>query len=82
MLLLKSFLILLCFWVGFVILIALSFLMPTFYYIPKSVLGAVIIVAVYSMIEFHEILPMWRGRSMQTFTKIQKIRHFFKLLFY
>jgi hypothetical protein len=49
---------------GFVILIALSFLMPTFYYIPKSVLGAVIIVAVYSMVEFDEILPMWRGRSM------------------
>ena len=58
------FLLLLCIaYEGSVILIALSFLMPTFYYIPKSVLGAVIIVAVYSMIEFHEILPMWRGRS-------------------
>lgn len=52
------------YYAGFVILIALSFLMPTFYYIPKSVLGAVIIVAVYSMIEFEEILPMWRGRSI------------------
>ena len=41
--------------------------MPTFYYIPKSVLGAVIIVAVYSMVEFDEILPMWRGRSMCPF---------------
>ncbi|XP_046455001.1 sodium-independent sulfate anion transporter-like isoform X2 [Daphnia pulex] len=50
---------------GFVILIALSFLMPTFYYIPKSVLGAVIIVAVYSMVEFDEILPMWRGRRIE-----------------
>lgn len=37
--------------------------MPTFYFIPKTVLGAVIITAVYPMIEYHEILPMWRGRS-------------------
>lgn len=50
---------------GFVILIALSLLMPTFYYIPKSVLGAVIIVAVYSMVELDEILPMWRGRRIE-----------------
>lgn len=44
-------------------LIALSFLMPTFYYIPKSVLAAVIIVAVYCMVEIEEIKPMWKGRS-------------------
>lgn len=48
---------------GCVVLLALAFLMPTFYFIPKSVLGAVLITAVYPMIEYHEILPMWRGRS-------------------
>jgi len=51
--------------VGAVVLLALAFLMPTFYFIPKAVLGAVIITAVYPMIEYHEIMPMWRGRSKQ-----------------
>jgi hypothetical protein len=49
---------------GCVVLVALGFLMPVFYYIPKSVLAAVIIVAVVALIEVEEILPMWRGRSM------------------
>jgi sodium-independent sulfate anion transporter 11 len=47
--------------------------MPTFYYIPKSVLGAVIIVAVYTMVEFDEILPMWRGRSIRLFILVSII---------
>lgn len=53
---------------GCVVLLALAFLMPTFYFIPKTILGAVIITAVYPMIEYHEILPMWRGRSKDKFT--------------
>lgn len=48
---------------GAVILLALSFLMPTFAYIPKSVLGAVLIVSVYPMIEYAELRPLWTGRS-------------------
>lgn len=47
---------------GCVVLFALAFLMPTFYFIPKSILGAVIITAVYPMIEYHEIPSLWRGR--------------------
>ena len=47
---------------GCVVLFALAFLMPTFYFIPKSILGAVLITAVYPMIEYHEIPSMWRGR--------------------
>jgi len=39
--------------------------MPTFSYIPKSVLGAVIVVAVYGMIEYGELAPMWRGRRVE-----------------
>lgn len=54
---------------GSVVLIALALLMPAFYYIPKSVLGAVIIVASFSMIEFQEILPLWRGRSNMHFSR-------------
>jgi solute carrier family 26 (sodium-independent sulfate anion transporter), member 11 len=52
---------------GAVILLALSFLMPTFSYIPKSVLGAVIVTSVFPMIEFHEILPLWKGRRKSLF---------------
>lgn len=48
---------------GCVVLLALAFLMPTFYFIPKAVLGAVIVTAVYTKLEYHEILPMWRTRS-------------------
>ncbi len=47
---------------GCVILFALAFLMPTFFFIPKSILGAVLITAVYPMIEYHEVPSMWRGR--------------------
>ncbi|EFX77094.1 hypothetical protein DAPPUDRAFT_321675 [Daphnia pulex] len=50
---------------GCTVLLALAFLMPTFYFIPKTVLAAVIISAVYPMIEYHEILPMWRGRRIE-----------------
>ena len=53
---------------GAVILLALSFLMPTFSYIPKSVLGAVIVTSVFPMIEFDEILPLWKGRRKSLFT--------------
>jgi len=52
---------------GVVILLALSFLMPTFSYIPKSVLGAVIVMAVYGMVEYGELAPMWKGRSNTEF---------------
>ncbi|XP_057371356.1 sodium-independent sulfate anion transporter-like isoform X2 [Daphnia carinata] len=52
---------------GCVVLFALAFLMPTFYFIPKSILGAVIITAVYPMIEYHEIPSLWRGRRIELF---------------
>jgi hypothetical protein len=72
--------------VGAVVLLALAFLMPTFYFIPKAVLGAVIITAVYPMIEYHEIMPMWRGRSKQQMHCFcffsSSSTHCFILLFY
>ena len=45
---------------GILVLLSLGFLTPSFYYIPKASLAAVIISAVMSMIEVQTLLPMWR----------------------
>uniref|UniRef100_T1HB95 STAS domain-containing protein n=1 Tax=Rhodnius prolixus TaxID=13249 RepID=T1HB95_RHOPR len=42
------------------VLLALLFLTPYFYYIPRAALSAIIITAVVYMIEFEVILPMWK----------------------
>lgn len=46
-----------------VVILALSFLTPWFYYIPKASLAAVIIVAVAFMIELHMFGPIWKTKS-------------------
>ena len=48
-------------------------MMPTFYFIPKAVLGSVIITAVWPMIEFHELISLWRGRSNNSSFKKKEI---------
>ena len=48
---------------GTLVVLAVAFLTPYFYYITKSSLAAVIIAAVISMIEYHVVLPMWRTNS-------------------
>jgi len=50
---------------GILVLFALAFLMPSLAYIPKSVLAAVIITSVIFMVEYEEIMPMWRSRRVE-----------------
>ena len=43
-----------------VIALTLLFLTPLFYYLPKAVLAAIIMVAVFGLIEWREALHLWR----------------------
>lgn len=47
---------------GALVLLALGLLTGTFYFIPKTVLAAVIIAAMISMIDFHEIAEIYRPK--------------------
>ncbi|KAK7067954.1 hypothetical protein SK128_001813 [Halocaridina rubra] len=49
---------------GIMVLLALSFLTPAFYYIPKATLAAVIICAVLHMLDYEIIRPMWRTKRI------------------
>lgn len=46
-----------------IILLALSFLTPYFYYIPKATLSAVLITAVIFMVDYEVIPKLWRCNS-------------------
>lgn len=48
---------------GIIVILALQFFTPLFFYIPKASLAAVIISAVVFMVEFHVAKPMWRAKS-------------------
>ncbi|KYM96787.1 Sodium-independent sulfate anion transporter [Cyphomyrmex costatus] len=48
------------FYTGLLVILALSFLIPYFYYIPRATLSAVIISAVIFMVEIDIILPIWK----------------------
>lgn len=52
---------------GALVLLALGLLTGTFYFIPKTVLAAVIIAAMISMIEIHEIAEIWRTKRSDIF---------------
>ena len=45
---------------GLLIMFTLLFLTPLFYYLPQCALSANIIVAVLSMVDFHEAYYLWR----------------------
>jgi len=47
---------------GAIVLIALQFLTPLFYYIPHASLGVVIIMAVLDTITFHKIWIFWKTK--------------------
>lgn len=51
------------FYTGLLVIIALQFLTPLFYFIPKAALAAVIIAAVVFMVEVKVVKPMWRSKS-------------------
>lgn len=47
---------------GALVLLALGLLTGTFYFIPKTTLAALILMAMYSMIEIHEIVSIFRTK--------------------
>ncbi|KAI9584660.1 hypothetical protein GQX74_006555 [Glossina fuscipes] len=49
-------------YIGLVVMLALVYLAKYFYYIPLSVLGAIIISAVIFQVQYHVIKPMWRSK--------------------
>nr|CAD7259328.1 unnamed protein product [Timema shepardi] len=54
----------LLFWpLGVLVLVALLFFTPCFYFIPKASLAAIIIAAVIFMVEVHVVIPMWKTKK-------------------
>ena len=51
---------------GILVLLALSVLTGTFYYIPKTTLAAVIIASMISMVELHEIVKIYKTKRSDT----------------
>ncbi|XP_014086185.2 sodium-independent sulfate anion transporter [Bactrocera oleae] len=51
-------------YIGLVVIVALLFLTEFFFYIPQTVLAAIIISAVIFQLQYHVILPMWRSKRM------------------
>ncbi|GAB0090241.1 sodium-independent sulfate anion transporter [Sergentomyia squamirostris] len=49
---------------GIIIILAISFLTTTFYYIPKATLAAVIMVAMFFMVDFNTLQEIWRTRRV------------------
>lgn len=47
---------------GALVLLGLGFLTETFYFIPKSVLAGIIILAMYYMVHFDKIADIWRAK--------------------
>lgn len=48
---------------GVIVIFALLWLTPAFYYIPKAALAAIILAAVIFMVQYRVIKPMWRSKS-------------------
>ena len=48
----------------FMVVITLLFLTPLFYHLPKTVLAAIIIVAVFGLINFKEAAFLWRANNL------------------
>jgi len=51
-------------WTAVLVLLALSFLTPLFYYIPDAALAAVIIMAVIDMVDFSLLPKLWRIKKL------------------
>lgn len=61
------------------ILLALQYLTSLFYYIPKATLAALIITAMFFMIEFHAVIKIWRTKKPDL---IPLFMSFFACLFF
>lgn len=57
-------------YIGLVVMLALVYLAKYFYYIPLSVLGAIIISAVIFQVQYHVIKPMWRSKRKNKFKNV------------
>jgi SulP family sulfate permease len=55
---------------AFLVMLALLFLTPLFYYIPKAVLAAIILVSVYKLIDVPEARYLWKTRRRDFLTMI------------
>ncbi|KAL1495016.1 hypothetical protein ABEB36_010506 [Hypothenemus hampei] len=55
---------------GLLVIFALLFFTPYFYYIPKAALAAIIIAAVIFMVEIKVIKPMWRSKKSDLFLAV------------
>ena len=60
--------------VGALVLLALAFLTPMFYYIPDAALAAVIIMAVTDMINFSMLKHLWDINSTSLYSLL--LQHF------
>lgn len=49
------------------IALALVFLTPIFYHIPKAVLGSVVMVAVFGLVDLHEVKHLWKVKREDFF---------------
>ncbi|MDY0780843.1 solute carrier family 26 protein [Tenacibaculum sp. IB213877] len=47
-----------------IVMITLLFLTPVFYYLPKTVLAAIIVVAVFNLINFSEAKFLWKANNL------------------
>lgn len=47
-----------------IVIITLLFLTPVFYYLPHSVLAAIIIVAVFGLVNFKEAIFLWKANNL------------------
>ncbi|XP_030758674.1 sodium-independent sulfate anion transporter-like isoform X2 [Sitophilus oryzae] len=55
---------------GLLVILALLFLTPYFFFIPKSTLAAIIIAAVIFMVEVKVVKPLWRSKKSDFFLAI------------
>lgn len=60
---------------GVIVIVALLYLTPAFYYIPKATLAAVIMAAVIFMVQYRVIKPMWRSKSMYSKSKLLPVHY-------
>ncbi|XP_055851243.1 sodium-independent sulfate anion transporter-like [Episyrphus balteatus] len=51
-------------YIGSIVILALTYLTPYFFFIPKATLAAVIIAAVIFTIQYNVIVPMWRSKKI------------------
>lgn len=59
-------------YIGLVVMFALVYLTKYFYFIPLTVLGAIIISAVIFQLQYHVVKPMWRSKSKFQFEYSKK----------